>query len=135
MSETTSRTQPVDRRTRRLLFFSLRCMLRDGGMAHMRMSVLYIWFALADAVIFVGFWAVQTLTGDAGAVPSLGVQSGFWITALLGMALSVYGFTVLARSRGNAVTRPVVVVLLSLSPACGALIRLLTLIGSNPVGR
>lgn len=101
----------------------------------MRMPILYIGLSIVDLLAFIGFWSVTTIKDYAHVGVPLADSIGYWITALGGLYLAVRGFWQLTRSHGTLIYRPVVCVLLTMVPACGAMIGILMHLGAHPVGR
>jgi len=86
---------------------------------------------VVDCVAFLAAWVVDGVWKAAKIKLPPGTETLYWVTAVLGLILSVYGFIALTKGGQKQLSKSTVVILFALIPGCAALIRTLSAIGST----
>lgn len=99
----------------------------------MHVRRVWLWLSLVNLLCFLIFWAVGLVKEVHHEMMSQAASVGYWLSATIGLFLGVNGFVSLIRLGKIGMTNHVLTVLFALIPGCTALVRILSLIGSNPV--
>jgi hypothetical protein len=92
-----------------------------------------VWVSVCNCALFLAVWFAASFRTYQGLdVPGF-VTVLYWVTAVLGLVLTIGGFWVLTRGRREDFRRAIICILFATAPGCVGLVGILYALGTQPV--